>query len=583
MFFKVQKILSKMSVNFLSVLNESNSITNEETGEITITAPILETTNSFLIETECKITSNCQTKIKCVYFEIIASSVTLNNLIFETTFLAQETEKLSITNCEFIEAKSGLGALTISFCADVTLSHIDITNSAKMPGLYICQYSSAKADNLHIHDIPYTLLALDGASKLILKDSEFRNSKNNGIHVSDQCNVDIQNCEISDTVYPAISINDSQCIIKNNTVRNVGQNSISIFSSENFIVSNNSVENGGATAISTEKSEGLIENNLIQKVHGNGIHVSNNANVKIIDNEINDADYPGIAVVSNATAHVERCKINNIKINGICSRGAKDVKIIESEIIGVEECGVSISDTKHLLISNSRIENCKIMAIESYNNSQVFVSKNIIKNIGKYVFLSYTHGFISAEENKIEDVKNAMVKLVHKGGGSFVNNNVVNCPCQCECQTSSPYFFKGNGNFEAITNDPEKVEGDVKLAQNYVQSNLLCMKCNKNERNCFLLECGHKVYCKECAEEALNNKEKCPLCRFNIEKVSVGFETSDNDNCTICFENKSDCILLPCGHMGVCSSCLEDHFKHKKSCPFCRTEPCFYKKIINDL
>ncbi|KAK8885303.1 hypothetical protein M9Y10_040749 [Tritrichomonas musculus] len=48
----------------------------------------------------------------------------------------------------------------------------------------------------------------------------------------------------------------------------------------------------------------------------------------------------------------------------------------------------------------------------------------------------------------------------------------------------------------------------------------LCIRCRNKKRNCFLLDCGHKVFCQKCDEAAFKNKEKCPLCRFQIMKVS---------------------------------------------------------------
>ena len=80
------------------------------------------------------------------------------------------------------------------------------------------------------------------------------------------------------------------------------------------------------------------------------------------------------------------------------------------------------------------------------------------------------------------------------------------------------------------------------------------MKCQKNDRNCFLIDCGHKVFCKECADLACKNKENC-------------------------FENTIDCIILPCGHMCVCSQCLEHWFKNNQTCPVCRNDHSFYKNI----
>ena len=78
------------------------------------------------------------------------------------------------------------------------------------------------------------------------------------------------------------------------------------------------------------------------------------------------------------------------------------------------------------------------------------------------------------------------------------------------------------GQFEAVTNDIEKAEeNSIKFEKQQVNDDsVLCFKCHKKPRDCYLMTCGHRVYCKECAQLALQNKENCPLCRFPIIQIS---------------------------------------------------------------
>ncbi|KAK8880603.1 hypothetical protein M9Y10_003284 [Tritrichomonas musculus] len=97
------------------------------------------------------------------------------------------------------------------------------------------------------------------------------------------------------------------------------------------------------------------------------------------------------------------------------------------------------------------------------------------------------------------------------------------------------------------------------------------------------MSCVTRVYGKECAELALQNKETYQLCRFPIIQVSEGFKMSQDNLCILCLENKADTIIMPCGHIGVCSKCLNNWFKGNKVCPICRNAGSYYNKIDTSL
>ncbi len=45
---------------------------------------------------------------------------------------------------------------------------------------------------------------------------------------------------------------------------------------------------------------------------------------------------------------------------------------------------------------------------------------------------------------------------------------------------------------------------------------------------------------------------------------------SEEELCTICCGAKMSVALVPCGHFGLCSSCMNNIWKHDKKCPVCR-------------
>lgn len=573
-----------MSSDFLAVLNESNSKKDEKTGQIIITVPSIEIEDQYQIKSNCNITSKCNTIIKCNSFLISAASVSISNINFESAVIVSDINDFTMANCTITKSQSNVAALKISECENGTISHVTITDIEKAPGLYIFQNSVIMADHLLIHDISETLLVCGNASFLTITDSQFYNTQSNGIYVRSQSVIDIENCSFKNTSYPALFVNDSQITALNNKFENIDQSSISVTSSKDFRIERNEFTRVNNSAISiTQDSYGVISENTFTKVGGNGIFCSE-SKVEIKANLMTDVTFPGVAAIKNSSAVITNNKIKGVEYSGLSVRGAKDVKIENNEISEVKQSGISVSDTEKCVITGNVIQNCGITAIESYNRSNVLASNNKIVNPGKFAFITFTSGVMKADHNKIDGVQNAMVRLTYKGGGEFVENEVKNCPNQCECLTTSFFYFAKNGQFKGVTNDPSKKSKNVDLDNSYLENDGgLCLMCKKKDRDCYLLECGHQVYCTECAKKALEEKQRCPLCRFPIEKVSSGFKVSDDDTCIVCVENKADCMILPCGHVGLCEKCLQNWLKEKNCCPICRTENVTYKRIVNDI
>lgn len=73
---------------------------------------------------------------------------------------------------------------------------------------------------------------------------------------------------------------------------------------------------------------------------------------------------------------------------------------------------------------------------------------------------------------------------------------------------------------------------------------------------------------------------------FSAQAASTG-EAGDKkpegeDNCTICFSQLPNCIILDCKHGGICDNCAFDMMKKSSNCPFCRqaiTKVCVVEKM----
>ena len=571
-------------MDFVKFLNESSSTKKKITGELVINTPTIDQTGQKLIISESvKLNSNCNTKIICESLEIKKPTV-LTNLSIDGCVIITETNNVTISKCYINGKGEGSNSVYITDSQKVKFTDSDVTGQSKV-GIYITSNSKVTIEGTQVHDLEETLIVLRNKSTLNIQKSKIFNSKANCFYVADNADIEISECSIFNAEYPCVCITSSKCIMRHNEFKNCKQNTVSICTSDNFLFENNVVSDGKSTGLSVEQSNGTISKNNFYNLYGNGVLCSTHSDTKIVDNNFLNNDYPSIVIQSKSKAKIWSNKISGNKINGISLRDAAEVFIEKTEIEDVDECGISISDTEKAVISNSSISDCRITGIESYNKSFVYVFNNKISSIGKHAFLAYTSGYIKAYENSISKIGLSMAKLVFKGTGEFTKNSVKDCQKQCECLTSSFFLFDKNSPYESLTNDPHKSNNSIKLVEKYVDvnNNNLCLKCKNKPHDCFILPCSHRVYCKECAEEALKNKEVCPLCRFPIENVSSGFNLSSDDTCIICMTNKKDdCIIMPCGHMGVCLSCLESWLEKSRSCPICRAEPCFYKKISNN-
>lgn len=563
---------------FFSYLDES-SYFMDETGEIIITTPIIQYNGNFQIDIPIRISSNCNTVIKCNKIQVSSEFISLSSISFETSLNVEETKEFSITNCTIKNAKTYI----ISSCEKVTISNLTITGGYETA--LTIQNSIVNADNLSFCNVKSSMMICNLESVVFLKNCNFTKSEAGSLYVFSQTNVEIENCTFSDAGTNFIYLTNSQISIKNCTFQNASKSAIVLKNSTDFLIEKNQFSNVKETAIFTElNSSGTIIGNKISECEGNGINV-HDTKVLINENTIENAIYPAI-LLFKSTATLQNNKIKKIIKHGICIRNDSNATLEGNEINDCDMCGISISDTNSCFIQNNTINNCKHSAIEVFNNSKVVAKNNTIADIDKSAFSLFFGSSIDAEENKISNVKEAMTKLAFKSGGNFINNIVNNCKIQLEGETSSLFFFSGNSDFENLTNDKSKTSEKIRFDDRaFDEKNVLCLKCHKNKRDTFLFPCCHKLMCKKCAEESLADIQKkfvCPLCNFVVSKVSTGINVDEDNLCIKCMENKIDCIILPCGHFAACSTCLSNWFEKHNNCPVCRNENSEFLKIYND-
>lgn len=569
-------------VDLLSFLSDSDFYKDEKTGELVITSPIIQTDGDFQIESSINISSNCNSVIKCKKLTILSQIITLSSLTFETSLSLKDTQNLTMKNCTIINTSTETEPLIrLVTCENCLLSHVTFKDSNEKCGLFISN-SIVTADNLYFCNLTRPNIVCANSSFLTLSDSKFQHSNSNGINVSDQSSIEISNCLFSELQYPSIFTEGSSITIKSCTFENLDEKAIFLSESNGFEIENShfiKIKKHGVQI--SDGSQGTLKGNEFKDIESNCIYISNNCDILISENSIQNSMYPAIYVSKKSVVSIQNNKLSKSDGCAIALRGAHHVEINDNKIDDINGTGISVSNTNSCLIQNCEITNCSFASVESYNESNVTVKNNKIKNIDKYAFYCFTDGKMNAEKNEIEKVNESMVNLIEKGGGYFVDNKILNCPKQCEYQTSSLFFFSGNGDFTPTTNDKSKICDSIVFQEIKKIDNSTCIICHKNKRECYFNLCCHKVCCNECSEKLINDQKNCPLCRFPIEKALHGINAVDENICIICYDKKVDCIVAPCGHVVACSECLENWFKSKSECPLCRKENSFYKKIYD--
>lgn len=528
----------------------------------------------------CQLSSNCNTVIKCKAFCIKSDILYLNSINFEASLSVLGTKDFSISNCTIKKNyNSNYIALLIHKCENAHIDHVTIDNTNSPSGLYI-DNSVVSAQNLSIHHSINTFIFCKEESFLTLRDSNFNHSDGNGIFITNQISIEIENCHFSDTKRSCFYGEDSICSIKNSTFQNSDKYAIELYRSNDFTIENNHITNTKITSIFfTDDSCGIINNNKISKTGGNGIFCGNGCDVFISNNDFSENEFPAIYIGQKSSASIQSNKITKSSLNGIAIRFAHHAEVEKNELNEIELNGISSSDCNSCFIHDNKITNCKRAAVDVFNNTNVKVENNIIKNV-EFAFIVSLNSSIVAKNNEIENVKEAMACLFLKGGGEFVDNKVSNCLKQNKCETTSSYLFSNNGNFPSVTNDFSKKKELFILDDLLHEESQLCLRCKKNKRECFSSACGHKIFCIECAGNLVPEKNVCPICNQFINMALKGIG-NENEICGICYENKADCMIVPCGHIGFCSSCMKLYFKDKKICPMCRRDQSAFIKLID--
>lgn len=512
--------------------------------------------------------------------------------------------------------------ILISNGSNAIISNCELENSLKN-GIHITNKSIAFLFHNVFHDISSSAF-FSCHSYAFLDSNEFYNIKQNGANFSHSKCISIKNNKFHDIKSSAISLCGVQsAIIENNHFSKIGGNSLYIYHSSSIDFFNNTITSIFLPAVLILlQSQASIHGNKINEINRSGIYVRHASKTLIYDNEIGKCKECGISV-SNTTVSLFNNNFlhclagiesyNNSTVNA-WNNTLNDVKIGFSSYAGgtIKAKDNIVQNTPQL----SLVRFCGSMFLSSSKLSNV--QTLMCGNTSGDLFYQDNGGFPNSTNIPKEKLESTVFKA-YLGFKCYKPFIILTLPfydstfVQVMCQDNFN-FNEAFQNFEKMffshilldhqkslceeemENEEDLEEEEVldseeiinkmsrtvfcKLDREVHGLNGKCLQCG-NSADCFLIPCGHRIYCEQCAQEAIAANKECPLCRFKIFSETKVFNSKEE--CIICRTNHSDSIVLPCGHACFCSKCLEHWFAENSNCPFCRVENAFFHKIITNI
>jgi len=523
---------------------------------------------------------------RCVFNvdRIICScpNVYFNGIDFTGSIVFRAAHGFMISDCTFAEGNLGSGgSIVLTRTKGAVINKCKFTKT-QTTALFLEYESEMQLTDCSFDDLESDALHLSAYSEIIVEFCSFLNIKGSAIYLVSDAYAMVSNSTISNISSVGVSVNHSRADLLKCSISYISVNGISVSGSNSMSIENCDIHHIDSSSISLNGSVAVINSNKIQEIDGNAVIMQDSSFASITNNHISSVSYPAIAVLSMSSSKIEGNFIQKGKKAGICARFAKSAKIIRNELIDIQDVGVSVSDSTDVTIEGNSFHGCIIAGIESFNDSHVISEFNYFSNCGKSPFLCYAGGGMQSSNNDIEGVYESMVRFSTNGKGKFSNNKALECKAQYSGETSQIFLFEKNDPFKSVSNDKTLSDSSIMIVEKSPDTNHeLCIKCKQNPRSGFFSPCGHRIYCKECAEKAMNNNEDCELCRFPISNIVNEYEASQDDTCTLCTEKKTKCVIIPCGHTGVCYDCAYDWIKTHGTCPVCRVSKAS-PKIIHD-
>lgn len=127
------------------------------------------------------------------------------------------------------------------------------------------------------------------------------------------------------------------------------------------------------------------------------------------------------------------------------------------------------------------------------------------------------------------------------------------------------------------SNHDAEEEQKEDIAQDSSSMPSMCVGCISRRASEIVMPCGHLSYCKSCMGDKV---ESCSICRAPIESIwSIQDLAHTSPICTRCKIRPSDMVSIYCRHLSHCHECHENESGRTIPCAMCTQSSPTYLRV----
>lgn len=462
-------------------------------------------------------------------------------------------------------------------------STVNFTNSKVIDSNYMGLFAS-ESTNLNITNCEFTntenISVFSIGSKVVVRDSNFHDTKTHGIFIKDGTDLRVKNCTFKNCGSACIYIdNGSKAKVKASTFSQLKRPAITICDSFDTKVKNCDISDGTDTTITVYNGNLVMSDTVIRDTRGNCIFATSSSHIEITGGSLSQSDYPAIIFVNGCDGSIKDLHIKDLNESGIVLRSGSTVKCENVSITNATNVGIKITDAENAQFKNCYVDNCGLDCVNICDSSTVKFNNCFIGNGTEYTFSIYTGSDVSIENSIIFGPFHKPACYIHRGGDA----QVVGCGFARDKKDA----LKMLSTFPTITNPvllKEKEKSSI--VSNFVKP----IKFEKKiDDDIFKINSKRPVFISKCC---LFGEKKGFECYLNLEELNAIFEAEQAEQmteseledpnatfmghlkppkCITCGKVIRDFRLSTCGHSVYCQDCWNKLDPKPTNCPLCRT------------